>query len=184
MYFMYKEFNILAEKIKAEGREISVDIGCGSLKRANIGIDHFDGPQVDIVTDLNKSLPIPDSSCDSIKMFHSLEHVNEPVHLLMECHRVLKKGGIIEIRVPHISNIRAYEIHHKSYWNSFSLDPFFIKGKKSNESFELFSVESISFTLFNFKWLTKFISQHRFFYEFFLKNIFPAYEVIFVLKKI
>ncbi len=180
---MKNNFSQKAKKITESGNKIILDIGCGKVLRGNIGLDFFDGPNVDVVSDLNSTLPIADASCDEVKMFHILEHVKEPLFLLEEVKRILKSGGLVEIRVPHFTNVTAYQIHHRSYWNSFSLDPILLEGSKSNESSKLFSLVSKEINLLYFKKFQKYITKNKYLYELFLCKIFPAYEVVFILKK-
>jgi 2-polyprenyl-3-methyl-5-hydroxy-6-metoxy-1,4-benzoquinol methylase len=64
-------------------------------------------------------LNLPNSSYDAIVMSHVIEHVHEPVKLLSECHRLLKKDGILVAVTP---NIRSYG--HKVFKSSWlHLDP-------------------------------------------------------------
>lgn len=48
-----------------------------------------------------------DSSFDFICITHVLEHVRDPRHMLRECVRLLKSGGIIAIAVPNIDSWQA-----------------------------------------------------------------------------
>lgn len=173
----------LLSHYEGRGEKIILDIGCGKIKRGNIGIDFFPGDSVDIVADFGKGIPFPDSSADKILMYHSLEHVSDPVFVLEECHRVLKDGGLIEIKVPHHSNVSAYQIHHKSYWNYYSLDPIVSAGDKSNEQHMLFSLIERELNLVKFKFLNSFFSKRPFLYEMYLYRLFPCYEIRFVLRK-
>ena len=54
------------------------------------------------------TLPHPDlkpSSFEAITMWHSLEHVHEPLEILKEAHRLLVPGGRIVITVPNIDSL-------------------------------------------------------------------------------
>ena len=85
-----------------------LDIGCGNRKHEGyIGIDFEYKEGVDIVRDLEKGLPFDDDSVDEIFASHILEHLNELNFVMEECYRVLKKGGIMRIIVPHFSTIEA-----------------------------------------------------------------------------
>ncbi len=173
----------LLKVVRKSGQKAVLDIGCGKVKRGTIGLDHIAGENVDIVSDLEKELPFPDKSLDGIIMYHSLEHVINPVAVLRECRRVLKEGGIIDIKVPHHSNVSAYQIHHKSYWNYYSLDPLVSEGDKSNEQERLFTVVTKELNLTKFKSLNGFFSKRPFLYETYLYRLFPCYEIHFILRK-
>lgn len=88
------------------------DLGCGirpyeddilSAADTYIGVDWgdtFHTLKADIVADLNKPLPIPDLSTDTVVSFQVLEHLREPQTMLNEAFRVLKRGGRIVLQVP------------------------------------------------------------------------------------
>lgn len=76
------------------------------------------------IYDLRQNFPWQDNSIDVIYSSHTLEHLTrkEGLHFLKECHRVLKKKGLIRIVVPDLSllvskyingNIRANEFIEK-----------------------------------------------------------------------
>jgi ubiquinone/menaquinone biosynthesis C-methylase UbiE len=180
---MKNNFEELRNKLAQNNESIILDIGCGKVKRGTIGLDSYDGEFVDIVANVEEKLPIPDASCDEVKMFHVLEHVRDPLALLSEVRRILKPGGITEIRVPHFTNITAYQIHHRSYWNSFSLDPILSVGSKSNESIVLFTLVEKRINLMFLGRFSPLITRHAYLYELFLCKLFPGYEIVFILKK-
>jgi SAM-dependent methyltransferase len=51
-----------------------------------------------------------------------LEHLKEKNIFLKECWRILKKGGILEIRVPHKNSQLAYHPSHVQFFNIYSFD--------------------------------------------------------------
>lgn len=177
------EADTLITTVRERGQEAILDIGCGKVKRGTIGLDYIAGPHVDIVSDLDRGLPFSDESLDGIIMYHSLEHVVDPVHLLEECHRTLKTGGTLDIKVPHHSNVSAYQVHHNTYWNSYSLDPIITEGAKSNEQKMLFRVVKKELNLVKFRFLNSFFSKRLFIYETYLYRVFPCYEIRFLLEK-
>jgi predicted SAM-dependent methyltransferase len=79
-----------------------LDIGCGDNKRVGfIGVDIRRSKAVDVVADARK-LPFRDGSFDHVYSSHLIEHFShrEVQSVLAEWVRVLKKGGILEIRCP------------------------------------------------------------------------------------
>jgi len=77
---------------------------------------------VDIVHDLNEfPYPFKDDFADYIYMLHVLEHLENPYKVLVECHRILKNEGVLDIIVPHKNNLSAYDIAHRSYFTEWSL---------------------------------------------------------------
>lgn len=51
---------------------------------------------------INDGLPFADSSFDNIVAGEFIEHIENPVFFLKECHRVLKSGGRLIITTPNI----------------------------------------------------------------------------------
>jgi SAM-dependent methyltransferase len=63
-------------------------------------------------------LPFDDCSVSHIYAFHFLEHLNNPVNLLMECNRVLMNGGVMNILVPYYSSQMAHQdLDHKKFFS-------------------------------------------------------------------
>lgn len=79
--------------------KISVDIGAGPLKRANIALDLTPTATTDIVADA-LHLPFRDQSVGFVYSAHCIEHVKDPFLMLSEIRRVLKVGGMIEVHYP------------------------------------------------------------------------------------
>jgi len=97
---------------------IRLNIGCGKTpKEGFIGIDKIDYGQ-EIVRDITRGLPFSDNSVDEIYTSHTLEHIErkDVPFVWEEIYRVLKKGGIATIIVPHIKGGQAFMMNHWSYW--------------------------------------------------------------------
>jgi 2-polyprenyl-3-methyl-5-hydroxy-6-metoxy-1,4-benzoquinol methylase len=61
-----------------------------------------------------ENLNLPDTSYEAIVMNHVIEHVHDPLKLLMECRRLLSPNGTLITVTP---NIRSYGHRiFKSYW--------------------------------------------------------------------
>lgn len=91
---------------------MKLNIGCGYDIRPKpwINIDQYLGEGVDIVLDLERAeLPFDDASVDEIDIFHVMEHVLHWEALVMELHRVLVDGGVLNIIVPYKS-MSAYHL--------------------------------------------------------------------------
>jgi SAM-dependent methyltransferase len=92
----------MAEKIR-------LNLGCGQEPlKGYLNVDLIDWFGVDKVVDLTRfPWPWPSESVDEIRMWHVLEHLEDQQRILGECWRVLRKGGILNLSVPHVSNMRA-----------------------------------------------------------------------------
>jgi SAM-dependent methyltransferase len=91
-----------------------LNLGCGSQRIQNwINIDLYGNP--DFRWDLeNIPWPWEDNSIDFIVANHILEHLHNWWDCFLECVRVLKVGGMIEVHIPDESNIwsKSYRDHH------------------------------------------------------------------------
>jgi len=105
-----------------------INLGCGKTKiPGSIGMDRVNIlGYVDIVHDLNK-FPYPQTknSVDEVHMYHVLEHLDKPIKVIEEIHRILKNGGKLYIRVPHFSSMGSFtDITHVRPFGYFSFDCF------------------------------------------------------------
>ncbi len=111
---------------------LKLNLGSGKDARPGyVNVDYVKVPGVDMVADLNQRLPWEDSTVDEVLMSHVLEHVDDPVKLMLEVHRILKKDGVAEIKVPHRSHSDAYSIYHKHYFDEHSLDDLCAAGQSA-----------------------------------------------------
>lgn len=72
-----------------------LEIGGGDNPRYRPNLDIRPGPQVDIVADLNGSLPLPDESFEHVYSCFAIEHLSwvKIPQFLSEVHRILAPGG-------------------------------------------------------------------------------------------
>jgi predicted SAM-dependent methyltransferase len=89
-----------------------LNFGCGDANISGwIGIDRYFGKNVEIVLDLRRQLPLPNSCADFCYSEHFLEHLTPEegqVHL-SEVYRILKPGGIYRVVVPDVIEfVRRY----------------------------------------------------------------------------
>jgi hypothetical protein len=182
-----------------------LDVGCGSYKIPNsVGMDQFNLPNVDIIHDLNIiPWPIPSESYHKIVFSHSISHLQDIVPIMNECHRILKKGGQIEIVAPHFSsdNYNTDPTHNITLgyrsMNYFVKNvPFKYRYLDSQKLFLLVN-RSISFREYPASWrktikfnplyylgLESLVNYFPRLYEKHLCWLFPASEIYFLLEKI
>jgi SAM-dependent methyltransferase len=101
--------NIIKKTFKKQNKNsIIINLGSGntSIIKNIINIDMYPYKNVDIITDI-VDLPIMNNSVDLIINVSVLEHVKNPQTVLKECHRILKKDGIIITFLPFIQGFHA-----------------------------------------------------------------------------
>ena len=101
---------------------VKLNIGCGAdwIKHKDfIGLDSLELGQKYVVDLEKENLPLTDESIEEIRAWNILEHIapERVIHVLNECHRVLKRGGILHIKVPRAPHENAFnDPTHKSFW--------------------------------------------------------------------
>ena len=117
---------------------VSLDVGCGKVKRGDVGMDVYPGPGVDVVWDMSHTpWPLKSESFETVIASHVLEHIPwslEPQYedalyrVLAEIHRVLKPGGKLLVTTPHQDSRYAWGVptHRRMFnettWTHFSRD--------------------------------------------------------------
>jgi SAM-dependent methyltransferase len=104
-----------------------LDVGCGINKFAgSIGIDVNPRSRADVLCQLNHfPYPFRDSSFDSVRAIHVIEHVADVVLTIEEFHRLARPGGTIVIVTPHYTDFSSFcDPTHRWHLNSFSLRYF------------------------------------------------------------
>lgn len=104
-----------------------LNLGCGKSRiPGTIGVDRVRVEDyVDVVHDMDVvPYPFDDNSIDEIHFYHVLEHLNNPIGKLEEIYRILKPGGILNMRVPHFSSMGAFtDLTHVRPFGYLSFDP-------------------------------------------------------------
>ena len=61
-----------------------------------------------VFMDATKPFPLPSESFDAVQCEHMIEHVahEDGLAMLRECHRVLRKGGVLRIATPNLDLLR------------------------------------------------------------------------------
>jgi ubiquinone/menaquinone biosynthesis C-methylase UbiE len=106
-----------------------LNIGCGNkIDPGAINLDFSKHrKEVDIVHDLNVlPWPFEDNQFEQISALAVLEHLDiDLVKSLNECHRILKPGGTINIKLPLQTGYNAYDDPtHRWFFSLRSLDQF------------------------------------------------------------
>ena len=136
-----------------------LDLGCGyyasylramhSRLRSGTGIDYRVSeevrqlPRLRFIEDsIESALPrLAEEQFDFVLFISVLEHVWDPLRCLRECHRVLKKGGLIMINVPTwfakpVLEVSAFRLgtsplnemeDHKMYYDKRTLWPLLVQ---------------------------------------------------------
>jgi hypothetical protein len=82
--------------------DILLELGCGNQKTEGyLGIDRFDLPGVDIVSDLNQGIPLRDNTVSRVYASHSLEHLDDLTFIMGEIYRVCEHEAIVTIYAPY-----------------------------------------------------------------------------------
>lgn len=88
---------------------MKLNLGAGQyLKEGFINVDQFSLPGIDVVHNLcNFPYPFEDESSNEIVAYDLIEHFpshvdgeNTVLKFVTECHRILKKGGVLFIQTP------------------------------------------------------------------------------------
>jgi len=88
----------------ADGRDLLVNLAPGECGKPGwVNVDARPRAEVNCIFDCRKRLPFPDGSVRAIFTEHFLEHLDyteEIPTFLSECHRVLRRQGVMRIIVP------------------------------------------------------------------------------------
>ncbi len=99
-----------------------LNLGCGnSYKEGWVNLDRDKSIKADAYADLNDmKLPFEDNTFNYILFNHTIEHLDCNLNLMIlfdEIARVLKKGGTLELNLPHYSHWNAYKMVHNKAFN-------------------------------------------------------------------
>jgi predicted SAM-dependent methyltransferase len=172
-----------------------LDLGCGKKKRpGSIGVDHSSRHQADIIHDLNLfPYPFKDDEFDEIYLDNVLEHLDSPMLVMEEVHRICKPGGRVKVIAPYFRSLWAFiDPTHKNFFtvNSFGyFDPKHANCKQYEYTQARFSVERICFneTLTNrlFKRIVVGLAnRYPDHYELYLGHIYPLDDITYFLVKV
>ncbi len=103
-----------------------VNLGGGNTKIEGFtNIDILALPEVDIVCDISKGIPLPDHTVEELYTAHFLEHLSDTVHIMSEIYRICAPNALVKIKVPYFKSIGAFkDPTHKSFFTEKTFDYF------------------------------------------------------------
>jgi len=120
LYDRYIEPNALAWAARRGLK--ALDLGAAHNKPAGyLGVDQYEGPDVDIVADVANGIDLPDGSVGVIRAVDFLEHVPDKIALFNELYRLLAHGGMLLSLTPSTDGRGAYQDPtHVAFYNENS----------------------------------------------------------------
>lgn len=98
------------DRVRVAGRPVvALDLGCGDTLQHpdNIGVDLLRSTATRVIADVSRPLPFATGGIDQIFTVHVLEHLADFLPLIDECHRVLRRGGVLHILAPWWRHVNA-----------------------------------------------------------------------------
>jgi hypothetical protein len=95
---------------------LKLNLGCSdSHMPGYVNVDLCE--PADQIVDLSYAWPWETSSVQSIKAWDIFEHLEDKIHTMNQCHRVLQPGGTVDLFVPTTDGRGAFQDPtHKSWW--------------------------------------------------------------------
>ena len=112
-------------RLQPSGPGRVLDVGCGRKKYPGaLGVDVSADTDADIVLDLDE-VPyeqLESDAFDQILCQDVIEHVESPLRVMEELHRVARPGARIHLRTPHFSSVLAYgDPTHRHYFSTLAI---------------------------------------------------------------
>jgi SAM-dependent methyltransferase len=86
-----------------------VDLGCGPNKIVGaFGFDVRLKPGVNVICELERTLPLKTNCVDVIHLSHIVEHIRELVQFMEEVYRVCRPGAEVRVIVPYYTSRGAF----------------------------------------------------------------------------
>lgn len=115
------DLNDVSTQYDLERKPLILNLGAGTSIIE--GTTPLDLPAWDADVDV---IPYEDGKVDCIHAYHLLEHVDRPEALLWECHRVLRRGGLMNIVVPYGNgHLACQDMTHRHFFNEDSWKTLF-----------------------------------------------------------
>jgi ubiquinone/menaquinone biosynthesis C-methylase UbiE len=146
-----------------------INLGGGRNKKEGFtNLDIINYPEVDIVTDLNKGIPLPDNSVEEVSALSVLEHLDDTCFIMEEIYRVCKKDALVTITVPYVKSTAAFkDPTHKRFFSERTFEYFDKRSKLPDYQLKCnLRIEKISYKYYT-PWFRLIPGLHRFLARFF-----------------
>lgn len=157
-----------------ENKNLKINLGGGPIRKEGfINIDRLSIPEVDIVANLNKGIPLHDNSVDEMMALSILEHLDDTCFIMEEIYRVCAKNAKVVITVPYLKSTAAFkDPTHKRFFSERTFEYFdkSLINKRMIPDYNFacnFKIEKISYKYYNPSGIRSFILNNRFFIRFF-----------------
>lgn len=175
---------------------MKLDIGCGLNKKpGHLGIDKLALPSVDFQHDLN-IFPYPFKSdfIEEVWMDQTLEHLNDPLKVMEELHRICQNGAPLTVGVPYFRSFYAvidptHRNFFSTYWFAY-FDPAHPFNQRYRYSAAKFKVKKIEFDRefvkkgLIHKIIARIANKYPNFYEAKISHLYPLNSLTFYLETI
>lgn len=161
------------------------NLGCGNDYLAGAVNVDFYAERADIKHDLACfPYPFDDDSFDRILAQNIIEHLDNPIEVMREIHRIGADGCLVDIRVPHFRSASLYEdiTHVRGFaWRTFDvfLENGSVYGEYANFRFEMVSR---AYTPYLFPWLYRMLSRVPSLTDNLLSKYIPMASIEFCLR--
>jgi SAM-dependent methyltransferase len=171
-----------------------LDLGCGKKKRPGaVGVDCANHHNADVIHDLNVfPYPFESNSIDQVYLDNILEHLDKPIQVMEEVHRICKPGASVKVIAPYFRSVWAFiDPTHKTFYtvDSFSYyDPRHIIFKRYGYTNAKFLVKKIVFNetlecgLIK-KLIVLLANRYPYRYEAYLSHLYPLDDITYYLQK-
>jgi len=123
---------------------VELNLGCGLRRRDGcVNVDRLERVRPDLVWDLDRyPYPLPGSHFRVVYASDLVEHIEDVMRFMVEVHRLLAPGGVVEITTPHFSCANAFtDPTHRHFLGYFSFDCFTSSSESNFYADERFGIE-------------------------------------------
>lgn len=114
-------------------------IGCGTDGGFGTRLDISAEVRPEIIADLNAPLPFLPNTWDGAIALNIVEHLQDPLSVITELHRVVRPGGLVAMLVPHFaSSARHVDPTHRFGFSARSFD-YLVSGSEQERSYAWYS---------------------------------------------